>query len=109
MKCPRLQDDPKIEFHSSWSFSPTQAQKDQKEQELLDGRRKFALLQEQLENYLGEILKESQDFHALQQELEELNKRKESEYKWNWSIVSDRDNFWTLWPYKSERSKMENS
>ena len=44
----------------------------------MEERRNFALLQEQLEDYLGLILRESQDFHALQQDLEECNARKES-------------------------------
>ena len=44
----------------------------------MEERRNFALLQEQLEEYLGLILRESQDFHALQQDLEECNARKKS-------------------------------
>ena len=54
----------------------------------MEERRNFALLQEQLEEYLGLILRESQDFHALQQDLEECNARKKSKKSRNQSETS---------------------
>ena len=58
------------------------------EQRLLEERKNFALLQEKLEHYLGLILRESHDFHALQQDLEEYNKSTESKFIQNQSKFS---------------------